>query len=266
MQRFAVRLEYDGRPFKGWQSQRVEASVQDVVEAALAKVADQDIRVICAGRTDTGVHALGQIVHFDAPVERTTRQWLLGTNRHLPDSVVAHWFHPVSDNFHARFSAFERSYRYVILNRSVRPAVRAGLVSWYRRSLDAALMHQAAQVLLGEHDFSAFRSAGCGANHAVREVSRISVRRQDDEVALEIAANGFLYHMVRNIAGSLLDIGCGEKPAEWMAELLKQRDRKLAGVMAKPDGLYFKSVRYPSEFELPESENDPSAKADPGSG
>jgi tRNA pseudouridine38-40 synthase len=249
--RYAIGIEYDGSSYRGWQLQRDDPSVQAVVERALSRVADQALRVTCAGRTDTGVHACGQVVHFDSESRRSGRQWVLGANANLPADVCLLWAREVSGDFHARFSALERSYRYVILNRAVRPALRSGKAAWCRKPLDADLMHAAAQHLQGEHDFSAFRSAGCQARHAVREVTGITVGRHGEDVILEISANGFLYHMVRNIAGSLLEVGSGERPPEWIAELLDQRDRTAAGVTAEAQGLYFVSVRYPAVFGLP---------------
>ena len=251
MKRYALGIEYDGRGFHGWQAQREDPSVQLCLENALAVVADHSLRVICAGRTDTGVHARCQVVHFDSEAKRSERQWVLGLNSNLPATACVLWVRPVDAEFHARFCAFERHYQYTILNRWIRPALRAGQVAWCPRPLDAEKMHEAATALLGEHDFSAFRSAGCKARHAVREIRHISVRRAQDDVVLDIAANGFLYHMVRNIVGSLLDIGKGEKPVAWLAELLQARDRKLAGVTAPPDGLCFLAARYPDSFGLP---------------
>ncbi len=249
--RYALGIEYDGRGFHGWQAQREDPSVQLCLEKALAVVADHRLRVICAGRTDTGVHARCQVVHFDSEAERSERQWILGLNSNLPPTVCVLWVRQVDAEFHARFCAFERRYRYTILNRWIRPALRAGQVAWCPKPLDAEKMNEAAAALLGEHDFSAFRSAGCKARHAVREIRHICVRRKRDDVVLDIAANGFLYHMVRNIAGSLMDIGQGKKPVAWLAELLQARDRRLAGVTAPPDGLCFMAVRYPDSFALP---------------
>lgn len=258
--RYALGVEYDGRPFYGWQTQRQEPTVQAELERALGRVADHPVSVVCAGRTDTGVHARCQVVHFDSPAERSVRSWILGANSNLPSGVCVLWLQPVREDFHARFSAFARSYRYVILNRWIRPAIDHGLVSWQRRSLDQDAMHEAARFLLGEHDFSAFRSAGCSANHPVREILDIGVRRQDEHVTISITANGFLYHMVRNIAGSLMDVGTGDRPVSWIKELLDGRDRTRAGVTAPPDGLYFQGVRYPEAFGLPEA---PPSFADP---
>lgn len=250
--RYAIGIEYDGSGFCGWQAQRDDPSVQVTLEQALSRVADQAVRLSCAGRTDTGVHALCQVAHFDSEANREGRQWVLGCNTQLPDSVCLLWARRVDDAFHARFSAFERSYRYVILNRAVRPALRSGKVAWCRKPLDAGRMHEAAQALLGEHDFSAFRSAGCQARHAVREISQIRVAREGEDVILDIAANGFLYHMVRNIAGSLIDVGSGERASTWMGELLAGGDRTVAGATAEAAGLYFVGVRYPDEFGLAE--------------
>ena len=249
--RYALCLEYDGAGFLGWQSQRQTPTVQDTLETALSRVADHDVSVVCAGRTDTGVHARGQVVHFNSHAERSARSWLLGVNSNLPDAVSALWIHPVSEDFHARFSAFERSYRYSILNRWIRPALGRGEVAWVRRPLDAGRMHRALQSIKGEHDFSAFRSSGCKARHAIRNVLRAEVSREGDRIQVSISANGFLYHMVRNLVGSLLEIGAGDRAENWMAELLAAGDRKLAGVTAPASGLCFMAVRYPSEFNLP---------------
>lgn len=251
--RYAIGVEYDGSPFYGWQTQRQTPTVQATLEAALGRVANHPVQVACAGRTDTGVHALCQVAHFDSEAERDERSWILGANSNLPASVCVRWLQPVSGDFHARFSALARSYRYVIVNRWVRPALDHGRVSWQRKPLDHTAMNEAAQSLLGEHDFSAFRSAGCKANHPVREMQGIAVRREDERVMIEVTANAFLYHMVRNIAGSLMAVGTGERPVGWIGELLEGRDRTVAGVTAPPDGLYFTGVRYPGGFGLPES-------------
>lgn len=251
--RYALGVEYDGRPFFGWQTQRQEPTVQAVLEGALGQVANHPVRVVCAGRTDTGVHARCQVVHFDSEAERSRRSWILGANSNLPAAVCVLWLQRVGEDFHARFSAHARSYRYVILNRWIRPAIDHGLVSWQRQPLNHEAMHEAAQALLGEHDFSAFRSAGCSANHPVRELQAIQVRRNGERVTIDVTANGFLYHMVRNIAGSLMDVGTGDRPVRWIQDLLEQRDRTRAGVTAPPDGLYFLGVRYPDAFGLPET-------------
>ena len=249
--RYAIGLEYNGSEFLGWQIQLQEPTVQSCVEKALARVADCEVRVTCSGRTDTGVHALGQVAHFDSEVSRSERSWVLGLNSHLPDGISVLWARPVDDSFHARFSAFARSYRYVILNRWVRPAIDSRTMSWCRIPLDADKMNQAAQALLGEHDFTSFRAVACQARHPVREIQQISVQRTDNMVSLEVTANGFLYHMVRNIVGSLMRVGKGEKEVSWIREVLEMKDRAKAAATAQPEGLYFLSARYPDQYELP---------------
>jgi tRNA pseudouridine38-40 synthase len=250
--RYALGIEYNGKTFNGWQIQPEDPSVQACLQKALAVVADHKVTVFCAGRTDTGVHAAAQVVHFDSEVVRTERQWVLGINSHMPDSVSVRWARKVDNEFHARFSAVERRYQYTILNRWVRPALASGMVAWVRRPLDEKAMNEAVSALLGEHDFSAFRSAGCKARHAVREMTHASVERHLDTVIFNVAANGFLYHMVRNIVGSLIEIGTGEKPVQWLAELLHAGDRTLAGITAVPDGLCFLGARYPESFQIPQ--------------
>jgi tRNA pseudouridine38-40 synthase len=249
--RYAIGLEYDGSEFLGWQIQRQEPTVQGCLEAALSRVADEPVRVVCCGRTDTGVHALCQVAHFDSTAQRTERDWVLGANSHLPGGASALWLRPVDDAFHARFSAYSRSYRYLILNRWVRPALEARRMSWCRQPLDAARMHEAAQALRGEHDFTSFRAGACQARHAVREILEITVERSVDVVTLEVTANGFLYHMVRNIAGSLLRVGTGEATIGWPGEVLAQQDRSKAAPTAAPEGLYFVTARYPDQYGLP---------------
>ena len=249
--RYALGIEYDGSAFLGWQIQRQEPTVQGALERAVAAVAAHDARVICSGRTDTGVHAICQVAHFDSGARRSERSWILGLNSNLPAAASVLWIRPVDDDFHARFSAFARSYRYRILNRWVRPALEARHVSWWRRALDAERMNEAAQCLLGEHDFSSFRAKACQARHAVREIQSIAVRRAGDEVVLDVSANGFLYHMVRNIAGSLIHVGCGDAPVGWMRDTLEKRDRNQAAPTAPPEGLYFLGARYPAQYGLP---------------
>lgn len=251
MKRYAIGLEYDGSEFLGWQIQRQEPTVQGCLEKALAIVADHEARVTCCGRTDTGVHALGQVAHFDTPSDRPERSWILGLNSNLPQGVSVIWIREVDESFHARFSAFSRSYRYDILNRWVRPAIQARTLSWCRTPLDADKMHEAAQALLGEHDFTSFRAGACQARHAVREIHQVSVKRTADTVSLEVTANGFLYHMVRNIAGSLLRVGQGEEKVGWIRKILEKQDRSLAAATASPEGLYFVSARYPEHYDLP---------------
>jgi tRNA pseudouridine38-40 synthase len=249
--RLALGLEYDGRAYAGWQHQGHSRAVQTVVEEALAKVADHPLRVTAAGRTDSGVHATLQVIHFDTEVVRSARGWMLGTNSNLPPDVSVQWVVPVPDEFSARRSALARTYRYLIDNRLARPALSHGRATWERRPLDAARMHEAAQVLLGEHDFSAFRALSCQARSARRRIALLRVWREGELVLFEIRANAFLHHMVRNIAGSLLAIGAGEQPVAWLGELLAARDRAVAGATARPDGLYLTDVEYPAAFGLP---------------
>lgn len=251
--RVALRVEYNGAAYHGWQAQpHLDCeTVQEALERALARIANSPVRTHCAGRTDTGVHGHCQIVHFDDPVGRSAKAWVMGTNSALPDTVRVHWAQPVPDDFHARFSATSRRYRYIIANTAVRPALLSGLVSWYRRPLDADLMMTAAQALLGEQDFSAFRAAQCQANSPVRQVFSVRVERHHDFVVLDIQANAFLYHMVRNIAGSLQMIGAGLRPVDWIQTLLDGRDRTVAADTASAAGLYLVDVAYPARFGLP---------------
>lgn len=226
-------------------------SVQASVEQALTRVADHTVSVITAGRTDAGVHAAGQVIHFDTPAERSARSWVFGPNSHLPPDISITWAQPVTDDFHARFSATARHYRYLILNRAVRPGLLNNRVSWCYRPLDVSLMQAAAASLIGEHDFSSYRALSCQAQHAVRTVHRLEVRRSRELVIIEVVANAFLQHMVRNIAGVLMTIGAGERPPGWAHEVLLARDRTLGGVTAAPHGLTLMGVEYPDEFGLP---------------
>lgn len=249
--RIALGIEYDGTSYNGWQRQKTGLGVQQRLEEALAIVANEDVEVICAGRTDTGVHASGQVVHFDTSSERSDRGWLLGANTNLPSDVCVLWAQPVDEEFHARFSAVARSYRYVILNRLQRSALHRDRAWWVYDPLDADRMHEAAQRLVGRHDFSAFRAAGCQAKTAVREITHISVSRSDDWITLEVTANAFLQHMVRNITGTLATVGLGEQEVDWMTTVLESRDRKAGGIAAPPHGLTLMGVDYPESFVLP---------------
>lgn len=254
--RYALGVEYDGGGFLGWQrlskpGSADESTVQSVLESALSFVANAQVDTVCAGRTDAGVHAQCQVVHFDSDARRDPRGWMLGATSRLPDSVCVRWCQPVADDFHARFSARARRYRYAILNRAVRPALGRQYLSWERLPLDADAMHRAAQSLLGEHDFSAFRTVHCQAPHARRDLQAIIVRRTSEQVVIEVQANAFLHHMVRNIVGSLLLVGRGEQPENWIAQLLAGRDRTVAGPTAPPDGLVFVSPLYPPQWGLP---------------
>lgn len=251
--RIALGVEYDGRSFCGWQSQKGDLpTVQGSLEAGVSIVANQPIKVVCAGRTDTGVHACAQVVHFDTNTERDERSWVLGTNANIEKSISVLWAKPVSDEFHARFSALRRRYRYVIVNRFVRPTFAAGRVCWDHRQLDEKRMQQAANHLIGEHDFNSYRAVACQAHSPVRTVTRLDVHRKEDLVIIDIEANAFLHHMVRNIAGVLMAIGAGEQDINWSKEVLDARDRTLGGVTAPPHGLYFMGVEYPPEFGIPQ--------------
>lgn len=253
MARIALGIEYDGASHFGWQRQREVPSVQEYLEKALSAVANASVEVQCAGRTDAGVHATGQVVHFDCDATRPDRAWTLGVNANLPDSVAVTWCKQVEDGFHARFSATHRRYRYVIYNAALRPAILFSGVTHVYRELNAEKMHEAAQALLGEQDFTSFRAALCQSRTPFRNVTHVSVSRQGRYVIIDIRANAFLHHMVRNIAGSLIEIGAGEKPVEWIADLLLLKDRTAAAATAKPNGLYLVDVTYPSEFGLPSS-------------
>ena len=246
--RFACAVEYDGEAFSGWQRQAHARSVQAAVEHALSYVADHPVEVSCAGRTDAGVHATWQVIHFDTDARRNERSWLLGANANLPDDVRLLRVQPVDEGFHARFSARARSYRYVILNRDVPSALLRHRVAWEHRPLDEQRMQEGADYLLGEHDFSSFRAVACQARNPVRTLHRLTVARHGDRVCLDVEANAFLHHMVRNIAGVLMTVGRGERPAQWVDEVLQHRDRTRGGVTAPAGGLYLVGVRYPEHF------------------
>ena len=249
--RIALRVEYDGTAYSGWERQRDRPTVQGALESALSRIVNQPVQTVCAGRTDAGVHAFGQIVHFDAPVERPLRAWVLGVNSSLSMDVSVSWADAMPPQFHARFSATARCYRYVILNRPARSAVLHHRVAWVHRPLDAGKMLEAASALVGTHDFSAFRAAGCQANTPVRSLTAINVRRRGALILIDVTANAFLQHMVRNIAGSLMAVGQGKREPGWLEDVLRSRDRTNAGVTAPPSGLYLMGVRYPQEFATP---------------
>ncbi|RUO74336.1 tRNA pseudouridine(38-40) synthase TruA [Pseudidiomarina sediminum] len=249
--RFALGIEYDGSGYYGWQRQREVTGVQEVLERALSKVANHPVEVVCAGRTDAGVHATGQVVHFDSQDPRSAAAWTMGVNSNLPDTVAVRWVQQVPADFSARFSATGRRYRYIICNNRLRPAILGRGVSHYHQTLDVAAMHEAAQGLLGEHDFSSFRAAQCQSHSPNRCVTHIDVRRHGEFVVIDIAANAFLHHMVRNIVGTLLTVGRKEQPVDWPAQLLALRDRTKAAATAKAEGLYLVQVDYPQSFGLP---------------
>ncbi|OOF18916.1 MULTISPECIES: tRNA pseudouridine(38-40) synthase TruA [unclassified Salinivibrio] len=251
--RVALGIEYDGAQFYGWQRQREVTSVQAHLERALSIVANQTVDVQCAGRTDAGVHGTGQVVHFDVDSQRPLKAWTLGVNANLPDAIAVRWAKEVPDSFHARFSATARRYRYIIYNHPLRPGILAKGVSHYYGELDETLMHQAGQYLLGENDFSSFRAAQCQSKSPWRNVMHLSVSRRERYIIIDIKANAFVHHMVRNIAGSLMAVGRKEHPPEWIEWLLAQKDRTLAAATAKAEGLYLVEVDYPQEFALPDA-------------
>ena len=262
MRRIAVGLEYQGTRYAGWQSQRSAETVQALAEGALGKVAAAAVSLVCAGRTDAGVHARGQVAHFDTAASRSMRAWMLGANSELPRDISISWVRPVPAHFHARYSAEARTYRYLIFNRASRSGLLANRATWIHRPLDAGLMAQAAAALEGEHDFSAFRAAECQAQSPIRRMERLTVARRGDWLAIEATANAFLHHMVRNIAGLLIRIGKGDAPPAWAAEVLAGRDRRLSAATAPADGLYLWHVRYPAPFALPVPQESPLREED----
>lgn len=255
--RIALGIEYDGAEYYGWQRQKEVPSIQHYLEAAISKIANQTLIVQCAGRTDSGVHATGQVVHFDSPVERPERSWTLGLNANLPNTIAVKWMKEVGEDFHARFSATARRYRYIIYNDPLRSGILNKGTTHIYEPLDDTKMAMAAQCLIGEHDFTAFRASHCQSNSPFRRLTNIEVYRKGSYIVIEVEANAFLHHMVRNIAGSLITIGKGEEPVEWMAQLLDKKDRTLAAATAKPHGLYLVDVTYPLEFGLPKNQLGP---------
>ncbi len=252
MTRIALGIEYDGIFYHGWQAQKDGiATVQARLEEALSYVANAPISVICAGRTDKAVHATGQVVHFDSDADRNMKAWVFGANSNLPDDISVRWATPVDDSFHARFKAQARYYRYIILNRPVRPAILRHHVTWTWRPLDIERIREASKSLLGTHDFSAFRGADCQAKSPVKTLHQLEWERQGEWLLLNIGANGFLQHMVRNIVGVMMEIGAGRQPVEWAQQVLEGRSRAAGGPTAPPNGLYMNHVDYPEEYSLP---------------
>jgi tRNA pseudouridine38-40 synthase len=254
-------VEYDGRPYCGWQSQAEGNTVQDTLQRALRQIAGEQpagerISIIAAGRTDTGVHALEQVVHFDTPAVRPLTAWVRGVNALLPDSIAVRWAHPVPDEFHARFSAHGRSYRYLLVNRPTRPAIHAGRAGWFHAPLDIPAMRAAAQCLLGEHDFSAFRSSECQAKSPVKHLRQLDIRREGEMVIFDLSANAFLHHMVRNILGCLVYVGKGKYSPGWMTEILEGRNRTVAAPTFAPDGLYLRRIQYEAKWGLPQMDSE----------
>jgi tRNA pseudouridine38-40 synthase len=250
MPRLALGLAYDGAAWQGWQTQPHGLTVQDTLETALSRFADSPISTVCAGRTDTGVHAAMQVIHLDSEAVRRTESWVRGVNALLPASIAVRWAQPVSDSFHARFSAQARSYTYLLWNDRVRAPMWAGRAGWCFQPLDIEAMRHAAAALLGEHDFSSFRSSQCQARHPVRTLHRLEIAAQGPFIVFSLRANAFLHHMVRNLVGALLQVGQGRQASGWMAELLAARDRTQGAPTFMPDGLYLSAVEYPSDFGL----------------
>lgn len=253
--RLALGIEYDGRRFCGWQTQPDRCSVQDALEAALARIAGEPVKVVCAGRTDAGVHARWQVVHFDTTVARPTSAWTRGVNAGLPEAASVLWATPVDPGFHARFSARSRTYRYLLLSRAARPGLMTGRVGWWPGDLDVDSMRIAGGYLIGQHDFSAFRAAECQARSPERTLQRLTIERRGDLIVWELQANAFLHHMVRNIVGSLVYVGAGRRPPDWIRDTLASRDRNRAAPTFAPDGLYLCGVEYDPCFGLPAHAN-----------
>ncbi len=251
--RIVLVLEYDGRRYCGWQNQPNGCSIQGTIEAALSQIAQEKIRIVTAGRTDAGVHALYQVVHFDTQSHRPINAWVRGTNALLPDDIAISWAGEVSEQFHARYSAIERRYVYLLLNQSVRPGVLHHKVGWFHHPLELETMRQASSYLVGEHDFSSFRAAECQARTPIRTITQIEISRRDNLVIFDLRANAFLQHMVRNIVGCLVYIGKGKYPPEWMSELLLSCNRIDAPPTFSPTGLYLTDIRYDPLWNMPKS-------------
>lgn len=260
--KIALGIEYDGSRYFGWQRQESVDSVQQQLERALSIVANSPVEVFCAGRTDAGVHGTGQVIHFETEVNRPLQSWCFGTNAHLPDDIAVKWAVEVNEDFHARFSATARRYRYIIFNSKLRSAILPKGVTHYHFPLDEYKMHQAGQFLLGENDFSSFRAAKCQSHTPWRNIHHLNVSRQGNYVIVDIQANAFVHHMVRNIVGTLLEIGQGKQPVEWAKWVLEQRDREKAAPTAKAEGLYLVEVHYPEHFGIPKTALGPLFLAD----
>lgn len=251
MNKVALGIEYFGKAYCGWQRQPHAPSVQQSLERALSKIADEPVSVFCAGRTDTGVHATGQVVHFEIEKERPLSAWTMGGNAQLPNDISIRWAHNVNDDFHARFSATARRYRYIIVNSESRPAIMQAGLTWCRKPLDIDLMNQACQYFLGEQDFKSFQASSCQSHTSHRDIHHLRVERVGQYLVIDIKANAFLHHMVRNIAGTLIEIGRGLQAPEWAHQLLQGKNRCKAAATASPNGLYLVDVDYPEEFGLP---------------
>lgn len=260
--RLALGIEYNGAQYFGWQRQREVKSVQEELEKALSIIAAHPVTIFCAGRTDAGVHGTGQVIHFDTDAKRKTVAWIMGVNAHLPKDIAVRWAQEVTEDFHARFSATARRYRYIIYNSPYRSGILSSGISHYHGELDEQKMHQAGQYLLGENDFTSFRATHCQSNTPWRNLHHLTVKRYGRYVVIDIKANAFVHHMVRNITGSLLAVGLGEQPPQWIEWLLAAKDRKLAAATAKAEGLYLVEVDYPESFQLPKEPIGPLFLAD----
>lgn len=250
--RIALGLEYDGSEFHGWQLQKHDpVTVQEALEGALSRIANEPIRVVCAGRTDAGVHASLQVVHFDCDADRDAKAWSRGTNTLLPDTIAVKWAKPVSEAFHARYSAMQRTYRYILYNSAQRPGMLRPFLSWFYRPLDVDAMREAAQHLLGEQDFTSLRAKDCQSKSSSRCISALTLTQSGPFITMEVTANAFLKHMVRNIIGVLVAVGQGDRSPAWVAEVLAAKDRAAAGITAPPQGLSLVNIVYPEHFELP---------------
>ena len=255
--RTALLVEYDGSQYHGWQKQPNLSTVQGALERALSKVANAAIHVEAAGRTDTGVHATHQIIHFDSEVTRNLRSWIHGTNAYLPKDLCVRWAQEMPQDFHARYTALSRTYRYIIYNSAIRPALMRSNITWQYRSLNNALMHEAAQSLIGEHDFTSFRSIECQSKTPMRCIKFLEVKRHKDWVIIDVRANAFLHHMVRNIVGVLVQVGIGNKPLAWVEEVLLAKNRSMGAETASPYGLYLMGVEYPESFKISNQQTEP---------
>ncbi|QIE01934.1 tRNA pseudouridine(38-40) synthase TruA [Buchnera aphidicola] len=251
VKRFALGIQYNGSIYHGWQRQNRVSSIQEEIESALSKIANHNINVICAGRTDAGVHSIGQVIHFNTTTVRKMSAWILGTNSYLSPYISVRWVKYVPEHFHARYSAVSRSYRYIIYNNNIRSVFFQKQSNYIYKKLNEKKMFSAAQFLLGEHDFTSFRAIGCQSLSPYRKIIKLNVFRLDDFVIIDITANSFLYHMVRNIVGALIDVGISQKKEEWIQELLKKKNRKYASFTAPSQGLYLLSIKYPLYFNIP---------------
>tara|TARA_B110000881_G_scaffold216301_1_gene231665 strand:+ start:370 stop:1161 length:792 start_codon:yes stop_codon:yes gene_type:complete len=250
--KIALGIEYAGYNYYGWQKQSISPTIQETVESALSDIANEIVNVYCAGRTDTGVHAIQQVIHFETLSVREPHSWILGANSKLPKDISVIWALNVDDNFHARYAAENRTYQYLILNRRSRPAILNGLITWECQQLDFKKMVEASKCLLGQHDFTSFRAASCQAKSPIRIVHKLEINKIEDYFVITICANGFLHHMVRNIAGALIAVGIGKEKVNWVADTLDAKNRTEAGVTATPDGLYLVNITYPKHYLIPE--------------